>query len=56
MEKTLGACDFCEKENIEVFDVDDVFLFFPPERYQRNICGDCIDILADTLANEEGES
>ena len=24
----IGKCDFCEKENIEIFDVDEVFLLF----------------------------
>ena len=51
----IGKCDFCEKENIEIFDVDEVFLFFPPERYQHNICEKCIDIVADTSAKEEEE-
>ena len=43
MEQQKGDCDFCKAKEVEIWDVFDIFLFFPCESWQKNICEKCLE-------------
>ena len=49
----IGKCDFCEKENIEIWDINEFFLFYPKETWQHNVCDDCLTEMEKIASESE---